>query len=87
MYEYGRGVPKSETEAVNWYRKSADQRDADGQRSLGVMYSNGRGVPKDEVVAVNWFRKSADQGNAEAQRNIAIMYEYGRVYQRVRQRL
>jgi len=28
MYEYGKGVPKDYGEALRWYRKSAEQRDA-----------------------------------------------------------
>jgi TPR repeat protein len=33
-------------EAANWFRKAADQGNADAQTSLGVLYVNGQGVPK-----------------------------------------
>jgi len=74
------GVPKDEEddlEAVEWYRKAADQGDAGAQFSLGFMYANGHGVPKDEGEAVKWYRKAADQGLAEAQYNLGAMYANG----------
>ena len=42
MYDYGRGVPEDDTEAVKWYRKAAEQGVAKAQYNLGVMYTNGR---------------------------------------------
>ena len=77
MYDNGRGVPKDDRKAVNWYRKAADQGYADAQFNLGIAYDNGQGVPKDEQLAVSWYRKAADQGNAEAQNNLGTMYEKG----------
>ena len=41
MYDYGRGVPEDDTEAVKWYRKAAEQGVAKAQYNLGVMYTNG----------------------------------------------
>ena len=31
MYDNGEGVPENDAEAVKWYRKAADQGDADAQ--------------------------------------------------------
>lgn len=39
MYRDGRGVLQSDTEAVKWYRKAAEQGDADAQNNLGVTGS------------------------------------------------
>ena len=62
-YKNGEGVPKNEVEAVKWFRKAAEQGDADAQFYLGWAYvTNGEGVPKDEVEAVKWYRKAAEQG-------------------------
>jgi TPR repeat protein len=61
-YECGRGVPKDEEQAVFWYRKAADQGDADAQFMLAVMYMDGRGVTHDPEEVIFWFSKSADQG-------------------------
>ncbi|CAM4392852.1 MAG: hypothetical protein LEGION0398_MBIBDBAK_01162 [Legionellaceae bacterium] len=78
MYANGRGVEKDEKTAFYWYQKAADQGNAQGQSSLGVMYANGRGVEKDDKQAVYWYQKAANQGNTEGQVNLGIMYEYGR---------
>src|SRR5262245_20471904 len=41
MYANGQGAPKSDTEAMKWYRLAADQGDAGAQTALGVIYVNG----------------------------------------------
>jgi TPR repeat protein len=76
MYANGNGVPENDAEAIKWYRKAADQGDADAQYNLGNWYANGRGVPENDVEAVKWYRKAADQGHAKAQSNLGVMY-YG----------
>jgi len=65
-------------EAVKWYRKAAEQGDADAQFNLGVMYDEGHGVLQDDAEAVKWYRKAAEQGNAKAQFNLGVMYGNGR---------
>ena len=49
-----------------WYRKAADQGDADAQFNLGGQYARGHGVAKDVAEAARWYRKAADQGDSEA---------------------
>ena len=77
MYEKGMGVPKSDAEAVNWYRKAAAEGFALGQLGLGLMYGKGQGVPKDDAEAAKWFHKAAEQGEPQAQFLLGIMYEQG----------
>ncbi len=48
--------------AVEWWRKSAVQGDADAQYKLGMYYESGIGVEKDMSEALNWYNKSANQG-------------------------
>ena len=62
----GRRVPKDEVEAVKWYRRAAEQGDADGQMWLWGMYHDGEGVPKDEVEALKWVLLAAAQGDEYA---------------------
>jgi hypothetical protein len=64
-------------QAMLWWRKAADQGDAEAQAAVGWLYFNGRGVPKDYSQAMLWFRKAADQGNAGAQNNIGVLYQNG----------
>ncbi len=78
MYQQGKGVPQSETKAVEWYQKAADQGDAKAQCNLGWMHSEGRGVPLNEAKAVEWYQKAADQGLVDAQSNLAYMYRKGK---------
>ena len=68
---------KQYPEAVECYRKAAEQGYAYAQYNLGYMYRNGYGVTKDYGEAVRWYRKAAEQGDATAQNNLGFMYENG----------
>ncbi|MCH8931814.1 MAG: sel1 repeat family protein, partial [Nitrospinae bacterium] len=61
MYLYGEGVPQDYAEAAKWYRKAAEQGDAEAQAMLGLMYLNGEGVPQENVQAHKWFNLSASR--------------------------
>ncbi len=79
--ESGKWIPSIRlgyTEAVKWYRKAAEQGDADAQYQLGKCYDYGRGVTQDFTEAVKWYRKAAEQGDADAQYQLGKCYDYGR---------
>lgn len=76
-YYYGMGVTRNFTLAVYWYRKSAEQNEADAQFNLGLCYDNGKGVTQDFAEAVRWYRKAADQGHASAQLTLGYCYNNG----------
>jgi hypothetical protein len=63
--------------AVKWFRKAAEQNNADAQNKLGFCYDEGQGVAQDYVEAVKWYRKAAEQNNAYAQFNLAACYGKG----------
>lgn len=65
-YKYGFFFVENETEAVKWYRKAAEQGNADAQAALGNCYRDGIGVAKDENEAVKWLNKAIAQGHAGA---------------------
>ena len=69
---------EDDAKAVSWYRKAAEQGDADAQFNLGWMYDFGKDVPEDDAKAVSWYRKAAEQGLADAQYNLGLMYALGR---------
>ena len=73
MYFQGQGVPQDYANAVEWYRKAAEQNDAQALYNLGVMYVQGRGVPKDLAKALEWIRKAAAQGHEGAQKVLQEM--------------
>ncbi len=52
--------------AAYWYRKAADEGNADAQLKLGWLYENGFGVEKDYGQAKICYQKAADQGNEDA---------------------
>ena len=64
-------------EAAKWFRKAADQGDANAQDVLGATYAEGLGVAQDHAEAVKWYRKAADQGVASAQNALGRMYANG----------
>lgn len=78
MYDTGKGVPRSDAEAVKWYRKAAEQGYSPAQNSLGVMYGTGRGVSRNDGEALKWYHRAAEQCNADAQVNLGRMYAQGR---------
>src|SRR3954454_1319801 len=58
----GQGVTQNYAEAARWFRKAAEQGNADAQNHLGVLYDHGKGVTQDHAEAARWFRKAAEQG-------------------------
>jgi uncharacterized protein len=69
MYDKGQGVTPDSAEALRWYRKAADQGNAEAQTNLGTCYVKGDGVPQDYVLAHMWLSLAAAQGNADAAHN------------------
>ena len=75
MYLLGwRGAQKDDAEAVEWYRKAAEQGHADAQFTLAELYGTGRGVQENPVEAVKWLREAAKQGHVLAQNYLAQMF-------------
>ena len=66
MYANGQGVQQDYAEAVKWYRRAADQGDADAQFNLGIVYEKGQGVQQNYAEAAKWYRRAADQGDEGA---------------------
>jgi uncharacterized protein len=63
MYLDGWVMPLDYGQALQWFRKAADQGNPHAQQQLGIMYQSGSGVPKDDTQAQYWFDK------AQANRN------------------
>ena len=64
--------------ALEWYRKAADQGYAVAQVILGWHYHTGEGVPQDDAEAARWYRLAADQGDAVAQQSLGCVYREGK---------
>lgn len=78
LYGTGTGVPRDESKALHWLRKSAAQGQMKAQYYLGGVYAGGRyGVERDPQVAVEWLRKSALQGYGDAEYALGLAYLEG----------
>ncbi len=77
IYVLGYGVPQGYAEAVRWWRRAAEQGNANAQSRLGILYDMGQGVPQDYAEAVRWWRRAAEQGNANAQFFLGDAYRRG----------
>ena len=66
MYAGGRGVQQNYAEAFKWYRRAAEQGDAEAQFNVGAMYANGTGVQQDFSKSAFWFEKAASQDYDQA---------------------
>ena len=76
-YFNGLDVSKDYTQAVYWFKKSANQGNMTAQWNLGWCYEKGLGVTKDYTQAVYWYKKSAEQGNPTAQSQLGWCYHNG----------
>ena len=59
MYSTGEHLPKNESEALTWFRKSAEQGYPPAQYALGQRYFYGIGVVKNLEEAVRWMKLAA----------------------------
>lgn len=66
-------------QAVDWYRKAADQNSLQGELHLAELYRDGGGkaFPRDMAQAASWYRKAADQGDTAAQGTLGMLYSLG----------
>ena len=64
------GVPKDMEEAAKWFRKAAENGDAESQFYLGLLFEHGDGVPQDLEEAARYYSLSGDQGYTEGQRGL-----------------
>jgi hypothetical protein len=69
MYASGQGISKDYAQAVQWYRRAADQGIARAQFNLGVMYSRGQGVLQDYIEAHKWMNLAAAVPESAAARD------------------
>ena len=65
---FGQGIDYNE--AVQWFRKAAEQGHASAQFILGHCYDAGDGVSKDTAKAIEWYKKAAAQGQEDAKKEL-----------------
>ena len=52
--------------AAEWFRKAAEQGNADAQYNLGMCYQEWKGVEQSFSKAEEWYTKAAQQGHQGA---------------------
>ncbi|PJK14961.1 hypothetical protein CO613_03240 [Lysobacteraceae bacterium NML07-0707] len=68
MYSQGfAGIPLNPDEAMNWFRRAAEQGHADAQKQLADAYNLGIGIEQNDALALEWYHRAAEQGHPEAQ--------------------
>jgi len=77
LYADGLGVPRSDKEAVKWYRMAAAQGEPRAQYYLGTVFEEGRGVPQDYKEAAKNYRLAAMKGYVNAQYKLGLLYLKG----------
>lgn len=60
-------IGDNDAQSVYWYKKAAEQGNAEAQYELGQMYYFGKGVATDCVQVDYWYKKAAAQGHKMAQ--------------------
>jgi hypothetical protein len=65
------------SQAVDWYRKAAEQGQREAQFGLGARYLLGQGVSQDLDEARRWLTRAANRGHPYAQFLLAKMFEAG----------
>lgn len=68
-------MEQSDSEAVKWFRLSAEQGHAVAQYNLGTAYRDGEGVEQSDAEAVKWLRRSAEQGDPDAKEELKRLGE------------
>jgi TPR repeat protein len=66
LYGYILDQAESNEEAAAYYRKAAEQGNAEGEFGLGKLLAAGEGVAKDPAAARGWFERAAGKGHALA---------------------
>ena len=77
MHSTGVGLEKDYIQAINWYRKAANQGNPSAQLIVGTRYALGIGVMQNYTEAFRWYCEAARQNHVKAQIALGIMYATG----------
>ena len=68
LYHGATGAERDPASAAEWWRRGAEQGDADAQAMLGAAHHLGRGVALEGVAALVWLLRGQAGGSALAAR-------------------
>jgi len=76
MYATGRGVPRNERFAFNWFHKSARHGFVEAKYYMGISFEQGRGVRANAHLARYWFKQAAKAGHSKAIYHLSQIEKY-----------
>lgn len=68
IYYARKGELQDPKEAIKWFTKAAEQKDAFSQFTLGQMYAQENRIYKDYLQAFAWYTLALSQGNESARK-------------------
>jgi uncharacterized protein len=72
-FDFARGVPQDQNEALRWYKAAATQGLAAAQNSTGSILL----AQKNYAEAVGWFERASAQSNVQSINSLAYLYDTG----------
>ena len=76
-YEKGFGIKQDFQQALDWYRKSAEQKYPSAFGNIGNLYSIGKGVEKDSQKAFAFYFKGAELNHPYCQYKLGLFFLKG----------
>lgn len=77
MYEFGKGVERNYSIAMNLYKKGEARNYSPCLRSIGRLYKEGHGVTKNPETAYSYFLKAAEQEDGDGEYYVYHAKRYG----------
>lgn len=77
LHEFGLIFPQDNTQAFNYYQKSAQFGEPWGMHYLAALYFTGKGVEENLSEGFQWTLKAAEAGLSGAYLNVGIGYLFG----------
>jgi len=76
-YEEGYGLWENSTESAKWFKRAAQNGDAESIGELGEAYVRGNGVEKNVETGLKLLNKAVEMGSAKAAYSIGSYYQPG----------
>ncbi len=73
----GRNMPRDPEQALDWFRKAAEQNFVPAQYRLGTLYEKGIGTKEDQSAAALWYGRAAQGGHVRAMHNLGVLLANG----------
>ncbi|MDO6497116.1 tetratricopeptide repeat protein [Photobacterium sanguinicancri] len=75
LFKNGRGLPRDNQKAIEWYTKAANEGSVPAMVELGHFYASGGGTGKTDCAnAIKWFNDASNAGSMDSKRNLVWLY-------------